>query len=74
MNTLNKIDGVLFFLLGIPITLMAWVTMSDADGYYMSAKMNTEFPTGILITACVGAIGLTFLIMGLAIIYNRRND
>ena len=74
MNTISKIDGVLLFLLGIPITLMAWITMSDGDGYYMSSEMNTEFPLGILITACVGAIGLTLLIVGLAIIYNRRND
>ena len=74
MNTMSKIDGVLVFLLGIPITLMAWITMSNGDGYYMSEEANAGFPLGILFTACIGAIGLTLLIVGLAIIYNRRND
>ena len=69
---MSKFDGVLIFLLGIPITLMAWITMSNADGYYMSEQANAGFPLGILFTACVGAIGLTLLIVGLAIIYHNR--
>ena len=68
---MSKIDGVLIFLLGIPITLMAWITMSNGDGYYMSVEANAGFPLGILFTACVGAIGLTLLITGLAIIYHN---
>ena len=74
MNRIDKTDGVLLFLLGIPITLMAWVTMSNGDGYYMSEEANAGFPLGILFTACIGAIGITLLIVGLAIIYHRRND
>ena len=73
-NMMSKIDGVLIFLLGIPITLMAWVTMSNPHDYYMSEQANAGFPLGILFIACVGAMGLTLLITGLAIIYNRRND
>jgi len=71
---MSKIDGVLIFLLGIPITLMAWVTMSNPHDYYMSVEANAVFPLGILFIACVGAMGLTLLITGLAIIYHRRND
>ena len=32
----KKIDGILLFLLGIPVFLMAWLTLGEADGYYMS--------------------------------------
>ena len=53
---------------------MAWVTMSNPHDYYMSEQANAGFPLGILFIACVGAMGLTLLITGLAIIYNRRND
>tara|TARA_B100000424_G_scaffold227479_1_gene188248 strand:- start:277 stop:495 length:219 start_codon:yes stop_codon:yes gene_type:complete len=71
---MSKFDGVWIFLLGIPIVLMAWDTMSNPYGYYMSAEANAGFPLGILFIACVGAMGLTLLIVGLAIIYMRRND
>ena len=71
---MSKFDGVWIFILGIPIVLMAWDTMSNPYGYYMSAEANQHFPLGILIVACFGSMGLTMLIAGLAIIYKKRND
>jgi|TARA_R100000455_G_C6169963_1_gene51791 hypothetical protein len=71
---MDKYDGVFTFLLGIPITLMAWITMSNADGYYMSVEANAGFPLGILTVASFGAMGLLLLVVGLVMIYMKRND
>ena len=73
-NMMSKIDGVLIFLLGIPVTLMAWLTLGAADGYYMSAAVNEGFPMGIMFVGLVGAMGLTLLMVGLFIIHIHRND
>ena len=71
---MNKLDGVLIFLLGIPVTLMAWITMGEADGYYMSEAINQGFPMGIAFIALIGAMGLTMLMVGLFIIHINRNN
>ena len=71
---MSKFDGVWIFLLGIPIVLMAWDTMSNPYGYYMSVEANQHFPLGILIVASFGAMGLLLLVTGLVIIYMKRND
>jgi len=72
-DTMSKIDGVLIFLLGIPVTLMAWISMSEAEGYYMSDAINEGFPMGIAFLALIGAMGLTMLMVGLYIIHINRN-
>jgi hypothetical protein len=69
----KKIDGVLLFLLGIPVFLMAWVTLGEANGYYMSEVVNDPFPLGIAFVVLVGVMGLTLSTVGLAIIYRYRN-
>lgn len=71
---MSKLDGVLIFLLGIPVTLMAWVTLGEADGYYMSDAVNEGFPMGIAFIALIGAMGLTLLMTGLFIIHINRNN
>ena len=71
---MNKLDGVLIFLLGIPVTLMAWISMSEAEGYYMSEAINQGFPMGIAFIALIGAMGLTLLMTGLFIIHINRNN
>jgi hypothetical protein len=71
---MNKLDGVLIFLLGIPVTLMAWITIGEADGYYMSEAINQGFPMGIAFIALIGAMGLTMLMTGLFIIHINRNN
>jgi len=71
---MNKLDGVLIFLLGIPVTLMAWISMSEAEGYYMSEAINQGFPMGIAFIALIGAMGLTMLMTGLFIIHINRNN
>ena len=71
---MNKLDGVLIFLLGIPVTLMAWITIGEADGYYMSDALNIGFPMGIAFIALIGAMGLTMLMTGLFIIHINRNN
>jgi len=71
---MSKIDGVLIFLLGIPVTLMAWISMSEAEGYYMSDAINEGFPMGIAFLALIGAMGLTMLMVGLFIIHINRNN
>ena len=71
---MNKLDGVLIFLLGIPVTLMAWVTLGEADGYYMSEAINQGFPMGIAFIGLIGAMGLTLLMTGLFIIHINRNN
>jgi len=70
---MSKLDGVLIFLLGIPVTLMAWISMSEAEGYYMSEAINQGFPMGIAFIALIGAMGLTMLMTGLFIIHINRN-
>ena len=70
----KKIDGILLFLLGIPVFLMAWLTLGEADGYYMSEAVNEGFPMGIMFVGLVGAMGLTLLMVGLGIIYHYRNN
>ena len=69
----KKIDGILLFLLGIPVFLMAWLTLGEADGYYMSEAINTPYPIGITFIVLVGAMGLTLSMAGLWIIYRFRN-
>jgi hypothetical protein len=71
---MSKLDGVLIFLLGIPVTLMAWISMSEAEGYYMSEAINQGFPMGIAFIALIGAMGLTMLMTGLFIIHINRNN
>jgi len=71
---MSKLDGVLIFLLGIPVTLMAWVTLGEADGYYMSEAVNQGFPMGIAFIGLIGAMGLTLLMVGLFIIHINRNN
>ena len=71
---MSKFDGVLIFLLGIPVTLMAWITLSEEEGYYMSDALNEGFPLGIAFVGLIGAMGLTLLMVGLAIIYHYRNN
>ena len=71
---MSKLDGVLIFLLGIPVTLMAWITIGEADGYYMSEAINQGFPMGIAFIALIGAMGLTMLMVGLFIIHINRNN
>ena len=71
---MSKLDGVLIFLLGIPVTLMAWISMSEAEGYYMSDAINAGFPMGIAFIALIGAMGLTMLMVGLFIIHINRNN
>jgi hypothetical protein len=71
---MSKLDGVLIFLLGIPVTLMAWITMGEAEGYYMSDAINEGFPMGIAFIALIGAMGLTLLMTGLFIIHINRNN
>ena len=71
---MSKFDGVLIFLLGIPVTLMAWIPLSEEEGYYMSEAVNQGFPMGIMFVGLVGAMGLTLLMVGLAIIYHYRNN
>ena len=71
---MSKLDGVLIFLLGIPVTLMAWITMGEADGYYMSEAINQGFPMGIAFIGLIGAMGLTLLMVGLFIIHINRNN
>jgi len=71
---MSKLDGVLIFLLGIPVTLMAWITMGEAEGYYMSDAINQGFPMGIAFIALIGAMGLTMLMVGLFIIHINRNN
>ena len=72
-DTMSKIDGVLIFLLGIPVTLMAWLSLGEAEGYYMSDAINEGFPMGIAFLALIGAMGLTMLMTGLYIIHINRN-
>ena len=69
----KKIDGILLFLLGIPVTLMAWITLSEEEGYYMSEAVNQGFPMGIMFVGLIGAMGLTLLMSGLLIIFKWRN-
>jgi len=69
----KKIDGVLLFLLGIPVFLMAWLSISNPSDYYMSDAINDPFPLGITFIMLVGTMGLTLSITGLAIIYRYRN-
>ena len=69
----KKIDGILLFLLGIPVTLMAWITLSEEEGYYMSEAVNQGFPMGIMFVGLIGAMGLTLLMAGLLIIFKWRN-
>ena len=71
---MSKLDGVLIFLLGIPVTLMAWITIGEADGYYMSEAINQGFPMGIAFIGLIGAMGLTLLMTGLFIIHINRNN
>jgi hypothetical protein len=71
---MSKLDGVLIFLLGIPVTLMAWISMGEAEGYYMSEAINQGFPMGIAFIALIGAMGLTMLMVGLFIIHINRNN
>ena len=71
---MSKLDGVLIFLLGIPVTLMAWITLGEADGYYMSDAINEGFPMGIAFIGLIGAMGLTLLMTGLFIIHHYRNN
>ena len=71
---MSKLDGILIFLLGIPVTLMAWITIGEADGYYMSEAINQGFPMGIAFIALIGAMGLTMLMTGLFIIHINRNN
>ena len=71
---MSKFDGVLIFLLGIPVTLMAWITLSEEEGYYMSEAINQGFPMGIAFIALIGAMGLTMLMTGLFIIHINRNN
>ena len=71
---MSKLDGVLIFLLGIPVTLMAWLTLGEAEGYYMSDAINEGFPMGIAFIALIGAMGLTMLMTGLFIIHINRNN
>ena len=71
---MSKLDGVLIFLLGIPVTLMAWITLSEEDGYYMSEAVNQGFPMGIAFIGLIGAMGLTLLMVGLFIIHINRNN
>ena len=67
------IDGTLLFLLGIPIFLMAYLSLSNPTDYYMSEVANTPFPLGIAFVVLVGVMGLTLSTVGLAIIYRYRN-
>ena len=46
---MSKFDGVWIFLMGIPIVLMAWDTMSNPYGYYMSVEANQLFNVKYLI-------------------------
>ena len=69
----KKIDGVLLFLLGMPISMMAWLSLSNPTDYYMSEVANDPFPLGIAFVVLVGTMGLTLSITGLAIIYRYRN-
>ena len=71
---MSKFDGVLIFLLGIPVTLMAWITLSEEEGYYMSDAVNEGFPMGIAFIGLIGAMGLTLLMVGLFIIHINRNN
>lgn len=71
---MSKLDGVLIFLLGIPVTLMAWITLSEEEGYYMSEAINQGFPMGIMFVGLIGAMGLTLLMTGLFIIHINRNN
>jgi len=71
---MSKFDGVLIFLLGIPVTLMAWITLSEEEGYYMSEAVNQGFPMGIAFIGLIGAMGLTLLMVGLFIIHINRNN
>ncbi len=71
---MSKFDGVLIFLLGIPVTLMAWITLSEEEGYYMSDALNEGFPLGIAFVGLIGAMGLTLLMVGLFIIYHHRKN
>ena len=71
---MSKLDGVLIFLLGIPVTLMAWITLSEEEGYYMSDALNEGFPLGIAFVGLIGAMGLTLLMVGLFIIYHHRKN
>ena len=71
---MSKLDGVLIFLLGIPVTLMAWITLSEEEGYYMSEAVNQGFPMGIAFIGLIGAMGLTLLMVGLFIIHINRNN
>ncbi len=52
---MSKFDGVFIFLLGIPVTLMAWITLSEEEGYYMSEAVNQGFPMGIMFVVLIGA-------------------
>jgi hypothetical protein len=52
---------------------MAWLTLGEADGYYMSEAINTPYPIGITFVVLVGAMGLTLSIAGLLIIFKWRN-
>ena len=69
----KKIDGILLFLLGIPVFLMAWLTLGEADGYYMSEAINNPYPIGITFVILIGAMGLTLSMSGLLIIFKWRN-
>jgi len=71
---MSKIDGVIIFLLGIPVILMAWITLSEEEGYYMSEAINQGFPMGIAFIGLIGAMGLTLLMTGLFIIHINRNN
>ena len=71
---MSKFDGLFIFLLGIPVTLMAWITLSEEEGYYMSEAINQGFPMGIIFIGLIGAMGLTLLMTGLFIIHINRNN
>ena len=54
---MDNLDRFLLFLLGICVMLMSIVTLANPDGYYMQSD------EGVFFTLCVGAIGLTMILV-----------
>lgn len=63
----KKLDGVIFFVLGAILYVIGHITIADADSYY------TQDILGILWLGLLISLGITQMVMGLVIIFRKRN-
>ena len=64
--SMDNLDRILLFLLGICVLLMSIVTIANPDGYYMQSV------EGIIFTCFIGAIGVTMIIVSFFSIYFKE--